>query len=230
MADSHRTVQSLGRKMNITRELFTEFRTPDKQSEFFVELYNYIESDQELKQKARLREEPFKTFIEEFMPFTWFCEWKFSGRSDLECALLEGTPGRDGIVRKKDTKLEHNVEITWPIKGKEKKLKAQQLNNKGYSDLKIWDYEDTSLHKEAMQRTISIAAKKSLRDYRAEGGSTLIFVFDTELFWQSNEKHMQILNSLAAKLNEFKFMVDNVLLILVPEKKLIIIKDAEQQL
>jgi len=63
------------------------------------------------------------------VPFTWFCEWKFSGRSDLECALVEGTPGRDGIVRKRDTKLEHNVEITWPLKGKEKKLEIQQLIN-----------------------------------------------------------------------------------------------------
>lgn len=183
--------------MNISRDLFTKFRTPDEQSRFLFEVKKFIDNNEDLKQNARLRREPFKTFIEEFMPFTWFCEWKFSGRLDIECALVEGTPGRDGIIRKMDSKSEHNVEITYPIKGKERANNAQQLNEKGYTDLTIWDYEDTSLHEEAVRLTISIAKKKALRDYRSDGGSTLIFVFDSHLFWESNEKHMQILNSLA---------------------------------
>ena len=217
-------------KMNISRELFTKFRTPDEQSKFCSDKYGYINSNEDVKQKARLRGEPFKTFIEEFMPFTWFCEKKYSGRNDIECALVEGTPGRDGIIRKKGSSFEHNVEITYPIKGKERVDKAKQLNQKGYTDLTIWDYEDTSLQEEAINLTISIAKKKTLRDYRSDGGSTLIFVFDSHLFRESNEKHMQILNSLASKLSEFKFMADSVLLILTPEKKLVVIKDTEQQL
>jgi hypothetical protein len=56
---------------------------------------------------------PIKTLIEEFMPFTWFCGENFRGRNDIECALVEGTPGRDGVIRKKGSKFEHNVEITY---------------------------------------------------------------------------------------------------------------------
>ena len=216
--------------MEISRELFTKFRTPDEQFEFLIKIYGFIDSDEELKQKARLRREPFKTFIEEFMPFTWFCDWKFCGRHNLECALVEGTPGRDGIIRKKKTIYEHNVEITYPIHGKERANRAQQVNQRGYSDPTIWNYEDTTLHEEAVRLTISIAEKKSLRDYRSNWGSSLIFVFNSHLFRDSNERHMQILKSLEFKLKEFKFMVDNVLLMLTPEKKLIVIKDAEQPL
>jgi len=216
--------------MNITRELFTKFRTPDEQSEFLVELNNYINANEEFKRMARLREGPFKTLVEEFMPFTWFCEAKYSGRTDIECALVEGTQGRDAIIRRKNNLLEHNVELTWPINGAEIKKKMHELNNIGTTSLGIFDSEDTSFHEEAVSRTIKIAGKKSLRDYRSDGGSTLIFVFDSYLFWESNEKHMQILNSLTCKLSEFNFLADNILLILTPEKKILTIKDTEQQL
>jgi hypothetical protein len=163
-------------KMNISQELFTKFRTPDEQAEFFNAVNNYIDANKELKQKARLREGPFKTFIEEFMPFTWYCEWKFGGRSDIECALVKGTQGRDAIIiRRKDTKSEHNVEITWPINGEKLKINMKELNEKGHTFLDFFDSKDTSLHEEAVLRTISIANKKSLRDYRSDCGSTLIF-------------------------------------------------------
>jgi hypothetical protein len=216
--------------MKITRDLFTKFRNPDEQLKFLLDIYRFIDSNEDLKQQARLRPEPFKTFVEEFMPFTWFCDWKFHGCSDVECALVEGTPRRDGIIRKKGTSLEHSVEITCPIDGKERFNKAQQVNKRGYSDLTIWDYEDTTLHEEAVQRTLSIAEKKALRDYRSNGGSTLIFVFDSHLFHKSNKKHMHILNSLVCKLTEINFMVDNILLVLTPEKYLAVIKDTEHLL
>lgn len=213
--------------MDISRDLFTKFRKPDEQLEFLADIYRFIDNNEDLKKQARLRQEPFKTFIEEFMPFTWFCDWKFHGRLDVECALVEGTPGRDGIIRKKESSIEHNVEITYPIDGKENKRKAQQINERGYSDLTIWDYKDTTLHEEAVQRTLSIATKKALRDYRSNGGSTLIFVFDSHLFQKSNKQHIQIFNSLIWKLNETTFMVDNILLMLTPEEYLMVIKDTE---
>jgi len=130
---------TFGNKMNITRHLFTKFRTPDLQSEFYLDVYNYIQINQKLIHSARLHKEPYKTFIEEFIPFTWFCEWKYSGKTDVECALVEGTPGRDGIVRKINSRQEHNVEITWPIDGLENLRIAEKLKQKGSTDLKIWE-------------------------------------------------------------------------------------------
>ena len=216
--------------MNISNEIFTQFRTPDEQSHFLTELNNYIDTNENVKQKARLRKGPFKTMVEEFMPFVWFCESKYRGRKNIECALVGGTEGRDAIIRRKDDLLEHNVEITWPINGKEIKTKMQELNDTGTTTLGIFDSEDTSLHEETVNRIIKIANKKSLRNYRSDGGATLIFVLDSFLFWESNEKHMQILKSLKCKLTEIDFMADNILLILSPEKKIFTIKNTEPAL
>jgi hypothetical protein len=55
--------------MNISNEIFGQFRTPDEQSHFLTELNNYIDTDENVKQKARLRKGSFKTMVEEFMPF-----------------------------------------------------------------------------------------------------------------------------------------------------------------
>jgi hypothetical protein len=159
------------------------------------------------------------------MPFIWFCDSNYRGRIDIECALVGGTEGRDAIIRRKDDLLEHNVEITWPIDGQKIKTKMQELNDNGITTLGIFDSENTSLHEEAVNRLLNIANKKSLRNYRSDGGATLIFVLDSCLFWETNEKHMQLLKSLKCELTEFNFMADNILVILSPEKKIFTIKN-----
>jgi hypothetical protein len=113
---------------------------------------------------------------------------------------------------------------------KRNKKKMQELNDNGIATLGIFDSEDTSLHEEAVNRITKVANKKSLRNYRTNGGSTLIFVLDPCLFFETNERHMQILKSLICKLTEFDFMADNVLLILSPVKEIFTVKNTEASL
>ena len=94
-------------------------------------------------------------------------------------ALVPGTPGRDAVVTDRNTGSEHSVEITWPIDGRHVIGQAKQMNKRGYTNLQIWDYDDLSRQQSAVARTIEIAHKKALRDYRCPGGSTIIFVFDS---------------------------------------------------
>ena len=130
-------------------------------------------------------------------------------------ALVPGTPGRDAVVTDRNTGSEHSVEITWPIDGRHVIGQAKQMNKRGYTNLQIWDYDDLSRQQSAVARTIEIAHKKALRDYRCPGGSTIIFVFDRSLFWHTNPKHMGVLASLQAELASVRLRVDNVLLMLL---------------
>lgn len=213
----------------ISKSAFALPRTPANLKHYAQEVYKCIDEHKEMKNLARLRKEPYKTFLEELLPFTHFCEWKYDGRDDVLCSLVEGTPGRDGIVKVGTTGQAHSVEITWPIDGEYVVEKGRQLNERGCTSLDIWDWEDVSLQKSAVRRTLKIAQKKALRDYRCPGGSTMIFVFDHWLFWDSNPQHVAILNCLRAKLTNVNLQVDTVLLMLVfaDQKRIVQLRSTE---
>jgi hypothetical protein len=127
-------------KIKITREDFTIPRTPSDLAAYVRETYNYIYQDRNLKYDARLRKAPFKTFLEELMPFSRYCIWKYGARDDVLCALVQGTPGQgtpghDAIVIDRKTGSEHeSVEITFPIDGQELHEEGRQLNERGITN------------------------------------------------------------------------------------------------
>ncbi|RJQ52013.1 MAG: hypothetical protein C4526_08790 [Nitrospiraceae bacterium] len=157
------------------------------------------------------------------MPFSNFCKWKYGNRNDVLCALVpdtqgQGTPGRDAIIIDQNTKIEHSVEITWPIDGQRVIEKCRQLNERNlYSE--NWDYKDISRHQRDINHTIEIAHKKALRDYHSPGGASLIFVFDRSSFWNDNKMHFEMLDLLCTRLSEVTLKVDNILLMLVSGDK-----------
>lgn len=214
----------------ISNDAFTIWRTPTELREYAQEVYDYIATHQEMKEAARLRKEPYKTFLEEFLPFSHFCEWRYGGRDDVLCSLVQGTPGRDAVVRDKASGGEHSVEITWPIDGQYVVGQGRQLNERSRTDFEVWDLHDLSRQESAVNRTIEIAHKKSLRDYRFPGGSTIIFVFDRFLFCDRIPRHTSLLNSLHEQLVREDLKADNVLLMLVfgDQQKVVVVKDTEQ--
>jgi hypothetical protein len=204
----------------LKRADFTVLRTPGELAHYVQTTYKQIKSDPVLRQTARLRKEPYKTFLEEVMPFSCFCTWKYGNRKDVQCALLsdtssQGTPGYDAVVLDQKTGAEHVVEMTWPIDGEHLYHQFRQMNEKGRTDLEIWDYNDNTKQEASVKRTLDIARKKSLRDYRAPGGATIIFVFDQDLFWDDNPKHAELLLSLQIELSVLPLLADNVLLMLM---------------
>lgn len=219
--------------MNLSRIIFTEFRTPDEQVKLVSDIYNCLKCNKEVKNKINSRHNPYgrfaKTYYEEFIPFTWFCEWKFGGRSDIECALVEGTPGGDGIIRKKGSKYEHNVEITTPVNQEiinERIKEAQQLEIKGITDFRVLDIDDIfRILDRLVTEIIKIAQQKELKDYSSFGGSTLIIVLNSRYFMEVFKEHIAIIDSLKTELSKYNFKVDNVFLLLNPHNKFIVIKD-----
>jgi hypothetical protein len=218
----------------IVRDDFTIPRTPPDLARYVQETYDFISADRELRECARLHSEPYKTFIEELIPFSHFCTWKYQHRSDVLCALISdtsrhGTPGQDAVVTDPITGGEHAVEITWPVDGKNLIRQARQMNEKGRTDIEIWNYNDVSKQNEAVKRTLEIAKKKCLRDYRSQGGATIIFVFDHSLFWDDNPRHIELMNSMRAKLGAMPLLADHVLLMLVfgDQKRIIEVKSSE---
>jgi hypothetical protein len=209
-------------EVEITREAFTVLRTPTDLARYVREAYDQIDQNGELKRTARLRKGPYKTFLEELMPFSRFCTWKYGVRDDVLCALVQGTPGRDAIVIDRKSGSEHSVEITYPINGQELLKEGTQLNERGITDIKTWPRDDISRQQFAIDLTLKIANKKTLRDYRSPGGSSLIFVFDHMLFWDSNPKHVELLSSMRRKLSLLHFQADNVLLMFVGDQKEIV--------
>lgn len=219
----------------ITRDDFTIPRTPADLTSYVQEIYDFIVADDGLCECARLHKEPYKTFLEELMPFSHFCTWKYPNRSDVFCALVSdtsshGTPGQDAFVTETITGGEHAVKITWPVDGKHMIRQAIQINEQGRSAIEIWDYNDVSKQNNAVKRTLAIAKKKCLRDYRSQGESTIIFVFDRSLFWDDNTKHMELLNSMRTELAAMPLLADHVLLMLVfgDQKRIIEVKSTEQ--
>jgi hypothetical protein len=215
----------------INRGDFTIPRTPAQLAAYVSETYQAIASVRELLQSARLRKGPYKTFIEELMPFSHFCTWRYGERNDVLCSLVSDTPTHDAIVTLCDTGIAHSVEITWPIDGKHMIHEAREMNENGFTQVKIWDYHDTTMQEDAVKRILEIARKKGLRDYRRQGGSTIIFVMDCSDFWSSNSLHMKILDSLRCELAKMNLLSDNVLLMLVmgEEKQIIQLKGIDPE-
>ena len=215
--------------MDISKEAFIVPRTPQELAQYVNDAYEYICGHDELVKVARLKREPYKTFAEEFMPFSVFCCWKYDDRNDVLCSLAPGTTDHDAVVKDQTTGTEHEVEITWPIDGRQIIFEARQLNEHGHTDPNIWDIHDLSEHTKALSNTLEkVRRKKVVRDYRCPGGSTLIIVFDEEpLFWENNSQHACLLDKLTADLGQTELKVDNILLMFMPNKRIVVVRSAE---
>ncbi len=217
--------------MRISKEEFHLQRTPRELVEYVNSAYEHIRRHPELVKPARLKKEPHKTFSEELLPFSVFCDWKYGDRTDVLCSLLSGTLAGDGVVRDLTEGTDHLVEITWPMDGRKAVKEGRQLNERGFTDTEVWDHNDISPHIEAVHRALSLGRKKSLRDYRTDGGSTLLLVFN-ELphFWEYNPNHQAVIDLLVQSLRSTPFMVDSVAVLLVPSKRIIEVKSTEPAL
>src|SRR5690349_3947126 len=132
--------------MDISKQAFLVPRTPPDLQRYVDEAYTYLCADPEMVTAARLKKEPYKTFAEELVPFAVFCTWKYGSRLDIACSLVPGTPGRDAIVKQRATGIEHVIEITWPMNGKQETQQGQQLNERGITDVTVWNWEDLTMH------------------------------------------------------------------------------------
>lgn len=205
------------------RTEFQEKRTPKELLDYFELNYSVITNDPEIREKARLRKEPFKTFIEELRPLCIFCYHRFANYNDIRCCLSEPNAPYDALVYFKDKVLK--LEITWPIDGKKLHKQMQMLNERGF-DFENRGYIDTESHENLIQIVKDTVAKKQLRDYSNTEGSILLIAIDDFEFETSNNKHMELLNELIRKLSEFEFQVSEVSLVFMQSKQIFKVKSS----
>lgn len=213
--------------IKISLEAFSIPRTPTGLSLYKDSAYEYICSQSEMVKDARLHKEPFKTFAEELLPFTAYCYWKYGKREDILCSLIPGNQAGDGLVKDLGRGTENLIEITWPVDGKYDRLQAKQMNEQGFSDCKVWSDDDVTEHKKAITRLIEKAKEKALKNYYSlKGDSTLILVFDEfPLFWKDNPHHVTLLENLVSESQHIDYLVDDVILMLMPNKDIRVIKE-----
>ena len=193
------------------RDLFLA-RTPTDLQQYRKDIHAQLEANSEWRKAARAKSGIFKRYVEELIPFSHFCSWKYADRADVWCRLVDGTVGGDCIVVEGEPPQEHCVEITWPIDGKWDARQRQLVNETGCSEVEVWDIDDVTLQSAAVKRVIQAAKKKARRDYRAPGGSTLIFVLDMTLFWSDFPQHRDLFARLRQELSHIPMLVDEVLL------------------
>lgn len=197
--------------MEIRKSDFFSPKSPEELNCTVEYIVNEIYGDTEIRKNARLRYEPFKTFLEEYLPFNDFCQYKYKNRKDVNCFLFKGKE-YDAVVEKESYK--HIIEITWPIDGQYIRNMSLQLNERGYTNNEIYAFDDTTKHENEIKRVIKIAKKKSIKDYEWSGDSTLLIVFSRNDFRDENPKHKKILLTLVTQLKSIEYKVKNVLLLL----------------
>lgn len=211
--------------MNISKKEFQLKRTPQELQEYVALAKKYIEYHPEMVKPARLKKEPYKTFIEELLPFSKFCSWKYHDRSDVTCSLLPENSVGDAIVHDQAAGMEHLIEITWPMNGKKIVEEGRQLNEKGMTNGEDLDNENNIPLLEIINRILSIAQKKLTRNYRTKDMSTLLLVFsDWPHYDDDDPKNQALLKAMLQKLKNAPFKVDNVVVLLIQSNKFIELK------
>jgi hypothetical protein len=201
-------------------------RTPDELAIYIDSIFDFIRSDKDAREIARMKKDVFKVLIEEIYPFSIYCKLKYVGKNIL-CRPVIGSQGFDGTIESNTGELIEIVEITWPIDGQKEHFKLKQLNERGYTDVEIWDYNDSSKIMDFIDRIIKKAYDKSLKNYKTEKGSALVFVLDIEPYFDVERlEHKEKIEFLKTKLKEIKFNVKEQYILLLPIQELIEIKNS----
>jgi len=199
-------------------------RSPEELSEFVQSTFEAIRADEGVRKTARLRQPPFKELIEEIYPLSVFCNLKYKGNS-VKCCPVIGNQGYDARIETEEGELVEIVEITWPIDGQEMHTQVLQLNDKGFTDAKVWDANDNKNRREIIDRIIGAANKKAVKDYSEPVGSSLVFVIDiAPYFGMAEIEYPEDIELLKHQLEEIKYRVKSVYLLLLPVNKMIDIK------
>ncbi len=201
-------------------------RTPDELASYIDSIFDSIKADKDAREIARMKKDVFKVLIEEIYPFSIYCKLKYAGKNVL-CSPVIGNQGFDATIESNTGELIELVEFTWPIDGQKEHFKCKQLNEKGHTDVEIWYYNDNSKILDLIDRIIKKAHDKSLKNYKSEKGSALVFVLDIEpSFDLERLEHKEKIEFLKTKLKEIKFNVKAQYILLLPIQELIEIKNS----
>lgn len=209
----------------ISKEDLQKPRTPSELKQYREQIFAMIRQDKEIIKAARLRQGLYKNLIEEFYPFSMYCDHKYRG-ADVSCEIVIGKQGYDGIIKDRSGGEIEYVEITWPIDGHKEKAAMRLLNDRGYTNIEVQDVDYDSERQAIINRIIEKARDKALKDYTFNVTSSLIILIDIyPHFFLDNPHHQKELDNLIVQLRHIPFKVKSVYLILMPVEKIISITD-----
>ncbi len=198
-------------------------RRPSELAEWYYRKYDEIKFDPAEVKKARLHEGLYSYFVPEIYPLVIYSLWRFP-QDDVLCKPKIGSQGYDAIIYYPDRPDDvHAVEVTWPQDGRERKSVANLMNNRGFHGL-VGDEFDR-YNKDILRRVVAAAKKKSLNDYRAQGGSALLIVLDTECSPLDETERKDQIRALSEDIRTLQFFVDSVYLIATPHEGIHIVKE-----
>ncbi len=208
----------IGREMKelLTKSDMETPRKPSELAEWYYAKYEKIRSSPDEVKKARLHRGFYAYFVPEIYPLVLYSLWRFP-HDDVLCQPKIGNQEYDATIYPLDEPNQtHTVEVTWPQDGKENKTVADLMNTHGFHGRVGDDFEH--YNRDILQRVLSTAEKKSLKDYRALGGSALLIVLDTECSPLEKSERLSQISSLSADISKIEFLVDSVYLIATPHE------------
>jgi hypothetical protein len=192
----------------ITKEEIEKVRT-------FNELKLYIESSNkkinnneiELR-NARLKKGLYKEYREELIPLYIYMKLKYQNEN-YKARIIVGNQGYDGEIF--NNGFIENVEICYPIYGKQQKERAKDINKEHFSFHQV--FTNTN---QIISLYLQNAKKKGLRDY---SNMTLLFVISTlDCPPDSKNEINQFISKLRNELKIQRFSAKHVYLIVLPYK------------
>lgn len=207
----------------ITREELQRPRTVGELRDFLNGTFAAIKADPAACSVARERKGLYKPLIEELWPLSWYFAAKYAG-TDCKLMLKVGNQGFDAVVMQGEDSVEW-MEVCWPIDGQRRAEVVRLLNERGHGPIEVYDNPLERL-REVFARTIAGAQKKAVRDYRAEGHSSLALVVDLLPYYHADiPAHREEVRALAAELGDLQYKVEQVALLLSPSQEVIMIKN-----
>lgn len=198
-------------------------RSPSDLAEWYYRKYDEIKSDPTEVKKARLHEGLYSYFVPEIYPLVIYSLWRFS-KEDVLCKPKIGNQGYDANIYPPDRPDNvHAVEVTWPQDGRERKSVANLMNNHGFHG-RVGDEFDR-YNQDILKRVVGAVEKKSVKDYRSQGGSALLIVLDTECSPLDESDRKTQIRELSEDIRTLNFRVDSVYLIATPHEGIHIVKD-----
>lgn len=198
----------------LTKEEMLRLRCPSGLSRWWWNKYEEIRSDSIEVQKARLHMGLYQYFTREILPLSIFVSWRYG--DDVLVRPVIGNQGYDAeLLWESNHDRVHRIEVTWPNDGKYLKEVSKTLNNHGYHEGLFGDDFD-NYHRDLQTRIIASARRKSLIDYRATDGSTLLIVLDTQCSPLNEEERYAEIESLSICLGKISYSVDSVYIVGIP--------------
>lgn len=183
-----------------------------KHKKYYEEVVKKIGNDENRIKTARLHDQSFKDFFEEYNVLIKYaiakygdnCEIKFCGR-DISKKIKY-----DGII--KIGEIEEKIEITSPFHGEEEKIQMKQLNRVGISGCKVSEYRN--FEENITKKVKDIIEQKNSMDSYDKSINLVVMYDDFEYLFSkqiANEEYMDSLFK-EVKSNEYKFKSVSVLI------------------